>query len=80
MVKSAPITAKKNRVLLVHGHDEAVKEKVARFLEKLELEVVILHEQPCEGRTVIEKFEENADVDFAVILLTPRRCWWNSDE
>jgi hypothetical protein len=30
---------------------------VARFLEKLNLEVVILHEQANKGRTVIEKFE-----------------------
>jgi predicted nucleotide-binding protein len=59
------------RVFVVHGHDEAAKEAVARFLAKLHLEPVILHEQPNQGRTIIEKFEENAAVDFAVILLTP---------
>lgn len=32
---------------------------------------IILHEQPNQGRTVIEKFEGSADVDFAVVLLTP---------
>jgi len=45
------------RVFVVHGHDEAAKEAVARFLSKLELDPVILHEQPNQGRTVIEKFE-----------------------
>ncbi len=59
------------RVFLVHGHDEEAKQSVARFLEKLELEPVILQEQPNKGRTVIEKFEAHADVAFAVILLTP---------
>ncbi len=59
------------RVFLVHGHDEAAKEAVARFLEKLNLIPIILHEQPNQGLTIIEKFEENADVDFAVVLLTP---------
>lgn len=59
------------RVFVVHGHDEAAKEAVARFLSKLGLEPVILHEQPNQGRTVIEKFEGHADVDFAVVLLTP---------
>jgi len=44
---------------------------VARFLAKLELEPVILHEQPNRGRTVIEKFEEHSDVAFAVVLFTP---------
>jgi predicted nucleotide-binding protein len=60
-----------NKVFLVHGHDEAAKETVARFLEKLRLTVVILHEQPSRGRTIIEKFEEHSDVPFAVVLLTP---------
>ena len=59
------------KVFIVHGHDEAAKESVARFLEKLKLEPIILHEQPNSGRTLIEKFEVYADVGFAVVLLTP---------
>lgn len=61
----------KSRVFVVHGHDEAAKETVARFLEKLDLQVVILHEQASRSRTVIEKLEGYSDVDFAVVLLTP---------
>jgi predicted nucleotide-binding protein len=60
-----------NKVFVVHGHDEAAREAVARFLEKLELDAIILHERPTEGRTVFEKLEYYADVDFAVVLLTP---------
>lgn len=59
------------RVFVVHGHDEEAKQSVARCLEKLRLEAIILHEQPNQGRTVIEKFEDYADVEFAVVLLTP---------
>lgn len=59
------------RVFVVHGHDDGTKEAVARFLGKLDLEPVILHEQPNRGRTVIEKFEDYADVAFAVVLFTP---------
>lgn len=58
------------RVFVVHGHDEKAQQTIARFLEKLELEPVILSERPNEGRTVIEKFEANADVCFAIVLLT----------
>jgi predicted nucleotide-binding protein len=58
-------------VFLVHGHDAAVRESVARLLERLDLRPIILHEQPNMGRTVIEKFEAHADVGFAVVLLTP---------
>ncbi len=32
---------------------------------------MVLHEQPNEGRTIIEKFEDYTDVRFAVVLLTP---------
>lgn len=61
-----------NRVFVVHGHDDAAKEGLARFLEKIGLEAIILDEQPNQGRTIIEKFETYAgEVGFAVILMTP---------
>ena len=60
-----------NKVFVIHGRDEAARETVARFLEKLGLEPIVLHEQANKGRTIIEKFEDHADVDFAVVLLTP---------
>lgn len=59
------------RVFLVHGHDSGAKEMVARYVERLGLQAVILHEQANEGRTVIEKIEAHSDVVFAVVLLTP---------
>lgn len=65
-----PVNSRK--VFVVHGHDHAAKEVVARFLEKLRLEAVILHEQANKGRTIIEKFEAHSEeVVFAVVLLTP---------
>ena len=59
------------KVFVVHGHDEGMKSSVARFLEKLDLQPIILHEQPNGGKTIIEKFEANADVAFAVVLISP---------
>ncbi len=64
-------SATSRKVFVVHGRDELAKEKVRTFLNKLDLEPVILDEQPNRGNTVIEKFEENADVAFAVVLFTP---------
>ncbi|MES2663712.1 MAG: nucleotide-binding protein [Pseudomonadota bacterium] len=58
-------------VFLVHGHDEEAKQKTARFLEKLRLDPIVLSEKPNEGRTIIEKFEKNGNVSFAVVLMTP---------
>jgi predicted nucleotide-binding protein len=61
-----------NSVFIVHGHDEAAKETTARFISKLGLDPIILHEQPSEGKTIIEKIENNAEqISFAVVLLTP---------
>lgn len=58
-------------IFVVHGRDEGAREKVARFLERLGLKPVVLHEQPNQGRTIIEKFEDFGQVGFAVVLLTP---------
>lgn len=59
------------KVFIVHGHDEGAREMVARFLEKLDFQSIILHEQANRGGTVIEKIEAHGDVGFAVVLLTP---------
>lgn len=64
-------TLESRRVFIVHGHDSAARESLARFVERLGVEAVILHEQAGRSRTIIEKLEDHSDVDFAVILLTP---------
>jgi predicted nucleotide-binding protein len=60
------------QVFIVHGRDDERKLSVARLLERTgPHRVTILHEQPNRGRTLIEKFEDNAAAsDYAVILLT----------
>jgi predicted nucleotide-binding protein len=69
-VTPQPGVSSQRRVFLVHGHNHGMKETVARFLTRLDLEPVILHEQTERGRTIIEKFEENADVPFAIALFS----------
>ena len=60
-----------NEVFVIHGRDEGTRAMVARFLEQLNLKPVILDEQSNQGLTIIEKFEQHAQVGFAVALLTP---------
>lgn len=57
-------------IFIVHGHNTAIQQSVARTIEKLGLNPIILHEQPNAGRTIIEKFEKHSNVGFAIILLT----------
>ena len=58
-----------NKIFIVHGHNEALKQEVARLVEKQGLEAIILSEQANRGKTIIEKFEEHSDVGAAICLL-----------
>ena len=60
-----------NQVFIIHGRDHGTRDTVTRFVEGLGLEAVILQEQPDQGRTIIEKFEQCAQGDFALALFTP---------
>lgn len=58
-------------IFIVHGHDNALKSEVARTIEKLGFEAVILHEQANKGKTIIEKLESEIDrVKFGIVLYT----------
>lgn len=61
-----------NEIFIVHGHDGALKTEVARTIEKVGLNVTILHEKPSSGLTIIQKLEKYAaTAGYAVILMTP---------
>lgn len=64
------VEKKYDKVFIVHGHDNALKQEVARIIEKQGLEAIILSEQANQGKTIIEKIEENADVGAAICLFT----------
>jgi predicted nucleotide-binding protein len=68
VVPAAPLS---RRVFVVHGHDGEAREAIARFLEKIDFEPIVLHEKANQGRTVIEKIEAHREVGFAVVLFTP---------
>jgi len=59
-----------NSVFIVHGRDNEAKQRTARFVEKLGLEAIILHEQANRGQTIIEKIEHYSNVPFAIVLYT----------
>ncbi|AKB67706.1 TIR domain-containing protein [Methanosarcina mazei] len=72
---------KSNQVFVVHGHDNEMKETVARVLKNIGLEPIILHEQGNLGKTIIEKFEScSENVSFAVVLLSPDDLGYKKDK
>jgi predicted nucleotide-binding protein len=74
--QETPATATKKpaahnrKVFIVHGHGH-LKDAVARLIEKLDLEAIILDEKPGAGNTLIEEFQKYSDVGYAVVLLAP---------
>ena len=70
-VRESSASPQGKNVFIIHGHDAGTKEEVARFISKLGLNPIILHEHANQGKTVIEKFEQHADVAYAIALLTP---------
>ena len=62
----------KSKVFIVHGRDNGAKQEVSRFIESLNLEAIILHEQASSGMTIIEKIEHySSESEFALVLYTP---------
>ncbi len=60
----------KNKVFIAFGHNLKIKQKVKKFLINLNYEPVILVDQASWGMTIIERFEYNSDVGFAIIIFT----------
>lgn len=67
-------------IFIVHGHNEEMKQSLARFIEKINYNPIILHEQPNKGRTIIEKFSDYSDVSFAIILLSGDDIAYNKND
>jgi predicted nucleotide-binding protein len=60
-----------SQIFIVHGHDDSAKLEVARFIEKIGFEPIILSEQASESKTIIEKIEKYSDVGFGVVIYSP---------
>jgi len=60
------------KIFIVHGKNEKARNDLVEILNRLKLEPIVLMDKPNEGKTLIEKFENNSlNVGYAFILLTP---------
>jgi len=62
------ITENNKKIFVVHGHDDAMRLEVDAFVRKIQLEPIVLGEQPTLGSTIIEKIEANSNISYAIIL------------
>jgi predicted nucleotide-binding protein len=60
-------------IFIIHGHDEVNKLKLQNLLkDRFQLNPIVLSEKPGAGRTLIEKFEKEAETSgFTFALITP---------
>jgi hypothetical protein len=67
------VVPRTSKVFVIHGHDTTNTLRLRAMLkERFALAPVILSEQPARGRTIIEKFESEADdSSYAFALITP---------
>ncbi|MGE6413344.1 TIR domain-containing protein [Planococcus kocurii] len=59
------------KVFIVHGRNKNALLETEGILHRSGLEPIVLNRMVNSGLTLIEKFEKNADVMFAIVLLTP---------
>jgi len=65
------VASVRRRVLVACGSDDEMKDALTATLGTLRLVPVVLCEEPGHGRKIVERFADYADVDFAVVLLSP---------
>jgi len=70
----------RRRVFVVCGTDDAMKQAVTAALTKLWLVPVVMCEEPSQGRKIVERFQDYADVGFAVVLLSHDDSVYVKDE
>ncbi|PHR74478.1 MAG: hypothetical protein COA66_01290 [Arcobacter sp.] len=71
VIENKKLKNQTNKIFIVHGHDGEAKIEIARFIEKLGFEPIILHEQASSNSTIIEKIEDYIDeVSFGIVLYT----------
>lgn len=68
------------KVFIVHGHDHHLKIELEVFLSHIGLKPIVLHREADSGKTIIEKFEDNSDVAYVFVLLTPDEIAYTIDQ
>jgi len=68
-----PQPTESRTIFIVHGHDELNLLRLEKMLrERWGIDPIILNAEPSKGRTLIEKFEQEAQrATYAMILFTP---------
>ena len=64
-------SATPRRIIVVSGTDELMKQTITGALRKLGLAAIVMSEEPGQGKKIVDRFADYADVGFALVLLSP---------
>jgi len=64
-------TKSRNKVFIVHGHDNEMLRDIEAYIRRVRVEAVVLQDEASRGDTIIQKVERYGDVPYAVVLLSP---------
>ena len=72
-LQDSAVDSARDKVFIAHGHDEGLREGVARYVQNLiGSSPIILQERTDRGRSLIEKFEqESTAASYAIIIAAP---------
>jgi len=59
------------KVFVSHGHDDNATAAVQKFIDDGGARAIVLREQPLASQTILDAFEKHANVQVAIILVTP---------
>jgi predicted nucleotide-binding protein len=68
VVAESPVSSK---VFITHGRDKPMRDAVVNFIHSLQLQPIVLEDEPSGGLTIIEKYEKHAQVGYGVAILSP---------
>ena len=78
--QSLSASGMQRRIFVVSGEDTEMKQAITGALAKLGLVPVVLCEEPSQGRKIVERFTDYANVGFAVVLLSPDDFAYGKEE
>lgn len=70
----------RRRIFVVSSSDESMKQVITGALTKLSLTPLVLHEEPSQGRKILEHAADYTDVEFALVLLSPDDCVYSKND
>lgn len=60
----------KKKIFIVHGRNEAIRDKVEAFVRRIGLNPIILCKEASKGQSILDKIISYSDVGFALVLYT----------